>query len=139
METKNTKIYMIVDTKDIQPGKVDDYVRFKDNRGNSEPRKDPKNFTSEISAGKKVLWFGEPESEARDTIEITAIKRKEGGPELVKNIGKDPSHSGAFTAQVIDKYTEGLESYSISFRIKGHKSEYEVDPKLKMDLSRHQE
>lgn len=132
MEAQNTKIYMIVDTKEIKPGKVDKYVKFKDDRKNKIPKGDPANFTSEIDAGKMVFWFGEPESQSADTIEITDIKRKDGAPELVKDIGRDPSHSGAFKARVIDEYTQGREDYSITFRIKGHKSEYEVDPKLEM-------
>ncbi|MHA6281061.1 hypothetical protein ACXYMT_12850 [Salinimicrobium sp. CAU 1759] len=132
MGAENTKIYMIVDTKEIQPGNVDKNVRFKDNRGNKEPQGDPVNFTSDVNAGQKVFWFGQPEDEQRDTIEITGVKRKNGGPKLLKDIGKDPAHSGAYMARVVDDYIEGLESYSISFRIKDHKAEYEVDPKIRM-------
>lgn len=132
MEAKNTKIYMIVDTKHIKPGKEDEYVKFKDNRRNKDPKGDPVNFTSEIDPGAKVFWFGEPENEERDTIEITGIKQKGAGPVLIDDIGKDPQHRGAYMAQVVEDYTIGLESYSITFRIKDHKAEYEVDPKLVM-------
>lgn len=133
MEAKDTKIYMIVDTKKIQPGRVDDYVEFKDNRNNPNPKKDPANFTSEISAGKKVFWFGEPKEQSQDTIEITGIvRKKKDEPDFLKDLGDDPDHRGAYMAQVIEEYTGGRESYSIRFRIKGHEAEYEVDPKLEM-------
>ena len=132
METKNTKIYMIVDTKSIQPGRVDDFVEFKDNRSNPNPKRDPENFTSQINAGEKVMWFGEPKEENREVIEITSVKRKGEGPKLVKDFGNDPQHPGAYMARVVDEYIRGEESYSISFRIRGHKAEYEVDPKLEM-------
>ncbi len=132
MEAQNTKIYMIVDTTKIQPGRIDEFVEFKDNRKNPNPQKNPVEFTSEINAGQKVFWFGEPKEAPRDTIEITEVKRKEDGPKLIKDIGNDPGHRGAFTAQVVDEYLEGRESYSIKFRIKGHATEYEVDPKLEM-------
>ncbi|WP_324721031.1 hypothetical protein [Salinimicrobium sp. HB62] len=132
MAAENTRIYMIVNTKEIQPGSVDKHVKFKDNRGNKEPQGDPVNFTSEVSAGKKVFWLGEPKDEQRDTIEITGVKRKGDGPRLLQDIGSDPSHRGSYTAQVVDEYIEGLESYSLTFRIKGHKVEYEVDPKIRM-------
>ena len=133
METKNTKIYMIVDTRNIQPGRVDDFVEFKDNRKNRQPKKDPANFTSEIDAGEKVFWFGEAKEEASDSIEITGVSKKSSkDPDLIKDIGQDQSHPGVFKAQVVDEYIKGSEGYSISFRIKGHKVEYEVDPKLEM-------
>lgn len=132
MEAKDTKIYMIVNTTEIQPGKIDEYVEFKDNRSNPNPQKDPVNFTSEISSGKKVFWFGEPKEEQRDTIEITGVKRKNNGPELIKDIGQDPGHRGVYMAQVVSDYIEGLEGYSITFRIKDHQTEYEIDPKLRM-------
>ncbi len=133
MEAKDTKIYMIVDTEKIQPGKADEYVEFKDNRANPAPKKDPENFTSQINAGKKVFWFGSPKDVSKDTIEITEIaKKKKDEPIFLKEIGNDPDHRGAFMANVIDDYHKGLESYLIKFRIKGHKSEYEVDPKLEM-------
>lgn len=128
MGAKNTKIYMIVDTKNIQPGSVDKFIEFKDNRKNPTPKPDPVNFTSEIDAGEKVFWYGEP----KESIEITGVKRKNNGPQLIQDIGQDPSHLGVYKAQVVDHYTEGLDSYSVTFRIKGHKAEYEVDPKLVM-------
>ncbi len=134
MGAKNTKIYMIVDTVNIKPGKADDFVEFKDNRKNPHPVKDPANFTSEINAGEKVFWFGDPKKEAKDTIEIVQIeKKKTDEPNFLKEVGKDPSHKGAFMARVIDKYEEGEESYFIKFRIKGHQSDYKVDPKLVME------
>ena len=133
MAAENTKIYMIVDTKGIQPGRVDDYVEFKDNRKNPTPKPDPVNFTSEIDAGEKVFWFGEAKDEASDTIEITGVTKKSSkDPDLIKDIGKDKSHPGVFKAQVVENYIKGSEGYSITFRIKGHKAEYEVDPKLEM-------
>lgn len=123
---------MMVNTKQIRPGEIDGCIRFKDNRNNKEPKGDPANFTSEISAGQKVLWFGVPEDDNSAQIDITGIHRKNDGPELIRDIGSDPGRKGVFIAQVIDEYTEGLESYSITFRINGHKVEYDVDPKLKM-------
>lgn len=134
METKNTKIYMRVDTQNIQPGKEEDYVEFKDDRKNPEFKKDPKNFVSEINPAKKVFWYGEPKSQKQDTIEILDIKKKDGNPEFLKSQGKDPSHNGAYMADVIDSMEKGEEGYDVIFKIKNKEGQFKVDPKLLMKI-----
>lgn len=135
MGAKDTKVYMIVDTKKIDVNNVEQHVEFKDNRKNPNPSKDPVNFVSQIDAGQKVFWFGEPKQEAQDTIEIIEIERKgQDEPEFLESKSKDPAHRGAFMAKVINDYQKGTESYKIIFRIKGRTDQFKVDPKLEMKI-----
>ena len=134
MEAKPTKIYMTVDTKKINSENVHDCVEFKDDRGNSKPTKDSKNFVSLINAGQKVFWYGEPKEVKKDTIKILEIERKsKDEPEFLETKGRDEGQSGAYKASVINAYTEGLESYNITFKIKDKEGDFTVDPKLQME------
>lgn len=136
MEAKDTRIYMIVDTENINQGNEDKHVEFKDDRDNKNPVKDPRNFTSVINPRKKVFWFGEPKDQQQDTIEIKGIQRKDSNdPEFLKNNGTDPSHRGAYMADVAEGFKDGEESsYNVLFEIKGRKGQYSVDPKLLMKV-----
>ena len=132
MGTQDTKIYMRVDTKEIQQGNEEEHVEFKDDRKNPDFKKDPKNFVSEINPGQKVFWFGQPKDQMQSTIKIVEIKKKDGDPEFLKSQGKDPSHNGAYMAQVIDSMEKGEEGYDVIFEIKNKEGQFKVDPKLIM-------
>lgn len=135
METKDTRIYMIVDTKNILPGNEEEHVEFKDDRNNKNPQKDPRNFTSVINPRKKVFWFGEPKDQPQDTIEIKGIQSKDSTPEFLEDKGPDPSGRGAYMAKVKTGFKDEEESkYNVIFEIKGRKGQYTVDPKLLMKV-----
>lgn len=129
---KNTEITMIVDTKNIKPHNVDQYVRFKDNRNNPQPSP-PENFTSQVNAKFDVRWNAVSENGAEDAIRITQIGRKEknGGVDLLKGPPQIDGANGAL-GKVKDQYTEGEESYFVNFKINDTGPEYHVDPKLVM-------
>ncbi len=130
---KDTEITMIVDTKKINEHNVDQHVKFKDNRKNKNPSGDPANFTSEVNKGKHVFWYGEPEDEINDSIQITSItKKKQNDPEFLETKGKDPGHNGGYRARVKDEYIEGEESYFLEFTINNSGTVYQVDPKMVM-------
>ncbi|MEG9328280.1 hypothetical protein V6B16_10085 [Salinimicrobium catena] len=132
---QDTDITMQVDTKNINKHNVDSHVTLTDNRSNKQPSKDPKNFTSQISKGKKVTWSGNAGDESDDTIQITNITKKETHePELLQSRGKGPDSNGKYKANVKDEFIKGVEGYYIEFTINHNKHPvYRVDPKLAME------
>ncbi len=135
---KNTWIYLTVDTKNINEGNIDEKVVFSDDRDDppQEPGK-PMDYVSTISPGMKVYWKGQPKDEGSgDVIEITGVTAKDGKDKwkLLDSVGPEKGNKGVRVGKVKEKHIDGQEPYSVRFRIEGRKSEFEVDPKIQMEL-----
>lgn len=133
---KNTIISVTVDTQQINEKNIDKHVVFSDDRGGppQEPG-NPKDYVSIINPGMKVYWKGvAKDPQIGDSIEITDIKLKDskGSWKLLDNVSSEQGNPGVKVGKIKNENIDGKESYSVSFRIKGRKSEFEVDPKLQM-------
>lgn len=133
---KNTIIKVTVDTQQINEENIDECVVFSDDRGGppQEPG-NPKDYISFINPGMKVYWRGiAKDLKSGDSIEITDIKLKDskGSWKLLDNVTSEEGNNGVKVGKIKDERIEDPEAYSVTFRIKGRKSEFEVDPKLQM-------
>lgn len=140
---KDTWIYLTVDTKNINERNIDEMVVFSDDRDDppQEPG-NPKDYVSTISPGMKVYWQGlVRDSESEDIIEITEVNVKDGKDQwkLLESVGPEKGNKGVRVGKVKGKQIDGQESYYVRFRIEGRKSEFEVDPKIRMELKKNSE
>lgn len=134
---KDTRIYVIVDTANINSSNVNQMVKLSDNQGGVINTGTPTNFVSPIDLDKWVVWEGQvadPAGNPNDEVLITKIAKKDqgSGPSLLK---KDKYTGSRFVkAKVKKKYMSGDLSYDIYFTVirNGVSVDYQVDPKLRM-------
>lgn len=135
-EARDTNVLLTIDTKTINENNVDSKVVFSDDR--SDPISNPGNpstFTSLVDRNMKVFWSGVPkDADSEETIDIIAIYRKpQGGAEILESTFRDPNKDGIVVGKVKNKKVQGLEYYSVVFRINGETPRtFVVDPKLQM-------
>lgn len=134
MATNNTiTITLTVDTKDIQPKKVDEYVTFSD--GQHHPKgQSLEDFTTTVKKNMEVEWRGVPEEDSEgNSVSIDKIVWHKGG-EVLK--GKDHhGQRGHVKAQVREHYIKEEEKYIVHFSVFNegkNKGEFKIDPKLTM-------
>lgn len=140
---KNTVIYVTVDTKKINENNVNQHVVFSDDRNDPPqvPGK-PEDYISTINPGMKVYWRGlAKDPDSGDNVEITEVNVKKGQKnwKLLDKVEPEQGNKGARVGRIKGKYIDGQEPYYVKFRIEGQKSEFEVDPKLQMELRSHEE
>lgn len=136
-QSRDTNVLLTIDTKTINENNVDTKVVFSDDR--SDPATNPGNpetFTSIVDKNMKVYWSGVAKDEdSFETIDIIAIYRKpEGGAEILESTFKDPNRDGIVIGKIKNKKVDGLEYYTVVFRINGDTPRtFVVDPKLQMN------
>lgn len=133
---KDTVITLTVDTENINQENILSSVSLSDNQGGSG--QNPIDYTTPIDPGTSVSWDGVPVNpDAGHKVLITRIQVKgEQGSKVLKK-GRYTGN-GRVNGNAKDNYTEGIDSYSISFKvIKGgdRPDDYILDPKLKMNPS----
>lgn len=134
---KDTRIYVTVDISKINEGNINQHVDFSDDRDDPPqvPGK-PQDYVSTISKGMKVYWEGKAkDSGSGDTIQITAVKSKDGGDQwrLLDNVKSESGNTGIKVGKVKDREITDPEPYYVTFTINEASKEYTVDPKLQME------
>ncbi len=134
---KDTRIYVIVDTANINAGNVSKMIKISDNHSGVTNPGSPNTFLSPIDLDKWVVWEGQiadPVNNPNDQVLITKIIKKEqdGGASLLKK--DEYKGSPTVKAKVHKKYITGDMSYDIEFTVirNSVSTEYKVDPKLRM-------
>lgn len=139
-ELKDTYVYLIIDTDNINKGNINDYVEFSDNRcdtpsyfGNNHDE-----FVSMVDKGKKIIWIGivkDPEENRYHSVAITqiSIKKESEHQILVAATYEDKIKKGIVVGEVKETgvYKGNTEDYNITFLVNG-KDSYTIDPKMQM-------
>ena len=140
MPKKNTYIYVVVDTVNINKENRNKMVDFSDNRGDSYSGNDPSKFVSKVNADKNIIWCGIVKEAAGNPTHRVAIKKiarkvNTTGPIILhKNIYYEQGDCGVAVGKVKSKKVSGEEDYYIIIEVsKGSsKIEHEIDPKMRM-------
>ena len=131
---KDTIITLTVDTENINQNNIPGSVSLSDNQGGSG--QSPTDYTTPIDPGTRVSWDGVPANpDSGHKVLITQIEVKcDQGSRVLKK-GRYTGR-GRVNGNAKDNYVEGLDSYSISFKVikgGGRPNDYVLDPKLKMN------
>ena len=138
--SKDTYVYMIVDTVKINQSNKDTMVEFSDNRNDppSSFKDNPAKFVSKVDKGKKIIWRGnvkDPDNLGH-FVDIKQIPIKEKVPN--SQILKDPIYTdnikkGIVVGKVKDNDVNAgeIELYNITFQV-NDKNSYTIDPQMRM-------
>lgn len=136
LERKDVQVLLTVDTERINERNIEDMVVFSNlNEDNPRSSAKPKDFVTLVYKNKKISWSAVAKDEDSDvSIDVLAIFRKEdGGAEIMEDIYIAEGKKGVVVAKIKKKKVEGIESYSVVFRInEASPRTFVVDPKLKM-------
>ncbi|WP_026838183.1 hypothetical protein [Gillisia sp. JM1] len=136
VERKDVQVVLVIDTDGINEANLDAKVLFVNVGDTTATRSgDPKNFLTKVYKNRKIEWSAVPQNENSSlTIDVLAIFRKEdGGAELMEDIYIEEGKKGVVTAKIKNKKVEGIENYSVVFRINEEPPRtFVVDPKLQM-------
>ncbi len=136
LERKDVQVVLVVDTDGINEQNLESKVLFV-NVGDSTASRtgNSKNFLTKVYKNKKIEWSAVPKDETSSlSIDVLAIFRKEdGGAEIMEDIYIEEGKKGVVTAKIKNKKVDGIENYSVVFRINEETPRtFVIDPKLQM-------